>query len=94
MPNRELLKQLEIEKQRRGINRSAGSAPGDFESTGPGLREHRLAWEYELEAYRAQQKKIRWLTVGALCGVLSLILELVLHWQDIAVLIPLAAAGT
>lgn len=83
MPNKELLKQLEIEKQRRGINRSSTATAADPEIRDLLASEHRYAWEYELEAYRAQKKKIRWLAAGALCGVLSLVLEIGLHWGNI-----------
>ncbi len=86
MPHKELLKQLEIEKQRRGIS----SGTGDY-SNGKGLpsKEHRFAWEYELEAYRAQKNKIKWLAAGAFCGVLSLMLEIILHWEGLKGLIGL-----
>lgn len=80
MPHKELLKQLEIEKQRRGI----GSGTGDYGNMkGLPSKEHRFAWEYELEAYRAQKKKIKWLAAGATCGVLSLVLEIAFHWGTI-----------
>ncbi len=87
MPNKELLKQLEIEKQRRGI--SSGNIGGNDYSNVRSMqsKDHRYAWEYELEAYRAQQKKTRWLAMGALCGILSLVLEVVFHWGDIAGLV-------
>ncbi len=83
MPNKELLKQLEIEKQRRGITRGNAVAAPEPEIRDMLSSEHRYAWEYEMEAYRAQKKKIRWLTAGALCGVLSLVLEIGLHWGEI-----------
>ncbi len=84
MPNKELLRQLELEKKRRGINRSVGdSAPDAAAYSGP-ERDSRFAWELELEAYRAQKKRNRWLAAGALCGVLSLVLELMMHWQTLA----------
>lgn len=84
MPHRELLKQLEIEKQRRGM--SAG--PGDYAHVKGTLSpDQRFAWEYELEAYRAQKKKMKWLAAGALCGILSLLLEIALHWGSLVSLV-------
>lgn len=85
MPNKELLRQLELEKKRRGINRSVGDSTSEAAafSTGDRDRDSRYAWELELEAYRAQKKRNRWLAAGALCGVLSLVLELVMHWQSL-----------
>lgn len=84
MSNKELLKQLEMEKQRRGMSRAKPMAePVEHK---PYSSEHRYAWEYELEAYRSQKRKMRWLTAGALCGVLSLALELGFHWSSIAAL--------
>lgn len=83
MPNRELLKQLELEKQRRGMNRTAGGAVQGPLSAYSANGEGRYAWEYELEAYRAQQKKMKWMMVGALCGVFSIVLEMIFHWTDV-----------
>lgn len=83
MPNKELLKQLEIEKQRRGIGRGSSGMAADPDIQNLQGSEHRYAWEYELEAYRSQKKKIKWLTVGAVCGVLSLVLEIAFHWSVI-----------
>lgn len=88
MPNRELLKQLEMERQRRGITRSGGGAiESEMQAQFP--REQRYAWEYELEAYRTQQKRTKWLVAGALCGVLSLVLEVAFHWETVMNLLRL-----
>jgi len=83
MSNRELLKQLELEKQRRANNRVNSGMAVESDNRGSLSSEHRYAWEYELEAYRAQRQKGKWLVAGALCGFLSLILEVVFHWSTI-----------
>lgn len=85
MPNKELLRQLEIEKQRRSNNRTTSGATEQEMHNLLG-REHKYAYEYELEAYRSQQKKAKWLMGGAICGVISLVLEVVFHWGDVAAL--------
>ncbi len=79
----ELLKQLEIEKQRRGIGRGTASMVADPEVQSLLTSEHRYAWEYELDAYRSQQKAFKWLVLGAICGALSLVLEVGFHWGSI-----------
>lgn len=83
MSNKELLKQLELEKQRRANNRANSGMIAESDNRGSLSSENRYAWEYELEAYRAQRQKSKWLVAGALCGVLSLILEVVFHWGTI-----------
>jgi len=43
----------------------------------------RFAWEYEIEVYKEQKKKEKFFTIGAWCGILSLILTLVVHYKDL-----------
>ncbi len=75
-----------MEKQRRGM--SSGKSNGIVDTVGSDLHssEHRYAWEYELEAYRSQKKRAKWLAIGAFCGVLSLVIEVGLHWNSVAAL--------
>lgn len=83
MPNKELLKQLEIEKQKRGMSRSHSGMANEPDLLNAQGSEHRYAWEYELEAYRSQKRTIKWLAIGALCGVTSLVLEIAFHWSTL-----------
>lgn len=43
----------------------------------------KYAWEYEIESYRKFKNQMRFLLFGAVCGVLSLILTIGFHFNEI-----------
>ena len=43
----------------------------------------KYAWEYEIENYRKFRNQMRFILFGAICGILSLVLTLVLHFNQI-----------
>ncbi len=47
----------------------------------------KYAWEYEVEMYRQQKRKDRFYLIGAVCGILSLMLNLMANGQFILDLI-------
>jgi hypothetical protein len=89
---------LEFEKQKEAILKQARSVTQSPERAEAELlrRVDRLtedayvdgntqkyAWEYELENYRKARIKEHFYTLGAICGILALILVLVLHFGNI-----------
>lgn len=43
----------------------------------------KYAWEYEIENYRKFRNQMRFILFGAVCGILSLILTIGLHFNQI-----------
>lgn len=41
------------------------------------------AWYYEIQNYRSQKKRERFYLIGAICGILSLVLTIVLNFNII-----------
>ncbi len=82
--NKALLEQLEFEKSKRKIIEKAAVNKSVPEETPSEVMEgHKYAWEYELEQYRKTKIKERFYMIGAVCGILSLGLNLVIHFQTI-----------
>jgi len=82
--NKAILEQLEFEKNKREIIRSAGQTKENFSS--PELSkepDQKYAWEYELERYRKEKTMNRFNFIGAICGILSLIITVWFHFYDI-----------
>lgn len=62
----------ELKQNREAILRAHGSQAGD-------QKDRRFAWQIELEDYRRRKKWERFYRIGAVCGILSLLLQLYLH---------------
>lgn len=83
MAHEELLKQLAMERQKRGISKESNVRQLRPQSAISNTSEHRYAWEYEVEAYRKQLRRQKWYALGTFCGIASLILEFIFHWVQI-----------
>ncbi len=106
--SRELLEQIEFEKNKREIlkqntqaqnmKQPKGSEHSKMKETQYSNKSHnkatrepniqiesatKYAWEYEIENYRKFKNQMRFLLFGAICGVLSLILTIGLHFNQI-----------
>lgn len=74
------MKHSEFERNRQEIlknaqlNRSKKSNSGD------------RVWSYEIEKYRRQKKRERFFFIGGLSGIISLILTITLHYEEIVAL--------
>lgn len=78
----EILEALELEKSKREILKL------NQKKTPPSLNQsheekRQFAWEIELEQYRKQKNKEKFWTIGAICGVLALILQIMLNYEQI-----------
>lgn len=87
MAHEEILKQLAIERQKRNSSNSVEGLSEKWPNPLNADSEHRYAWEYELEAYRKQQRKLKWYGIGALCGIISLLIELGVHGPKLYALV-------
>lgn len=76
---------LELQKNRLEILKMSGKSPMIHMPENPG--DNLYAWEYELEMYQKQKRKERFYSIGAWCGIISLILILVFHLQEILTLV-------
>jgi len=75
MAQKDLLRQLELEKQKREMARKASEPEQPLKSRiGGDLQQ---AWELELSEYQKQRKKQQFYAFGAWCGILALLIEIV-----------------
>ncbi|MGX8797489.1 hypothetical protein ACR6HW_15665 [Fusibacter sp. JL298sf-3] len=82
----EVLKALELEKSKREILKQAQKRSEEWSKAcaeDPIVDAHKYAWEYEIEQYRKEKIRARFWTIGAVCGIVALILQLVLNYQSI-----------
>lgn len=91
MSNKKILEALEFEKSKRDILR-ANQSSNNLKKNNNEIIEHqdltlggqrKYAWEYELEFYRKMRSKERFYLIGAVCGIIALILTLVINHQEI-----------
>lgn len=88
MAQKDLLRQLELEKQKREMARRGSVDPVPAQTqTRRNAEGQQQAWELELEAYREQKKRERFFWFGAVCGVLSMVAELAFHGPAVMMLI-------
>lgn len=80
--SKELLEELEFEKNKRAILKHTQKFK-NTEAHTPIRQEEakKYAWEYELENYRKSRIMDKFHTVGAICGIGSLILTIWLNWD-------------
>lgn len=71
--------ELELQRNRLEILKMSGKAPMTHNADTPD--ENLYLWQYELEFYKQLRRRERWYALGAVCGVLSLILTILFHWQ-------------
>lgn len=70
------IKDLEFEKNRMEIlKRSGKSVKVNLGDNG------KKAWEYEIEEYKRKKKMERFYLFGAICGILSLVLNILLNFD-------------
>lgn len=82
----EVLKALELEKSKREIIKQAQRRSEEWAeecAKTPIVDDRKYAWEIELENYRKQKAKEKFWMLGALCGILSLILTIAFHFSEI-----------
>lgn len=91
MNNKKILEELAFEKSKRDILKANQNA-SDLKKKNSDVVENqdltlggqrKYAWEYELEFYRKMRSKERFYFVGAICGILALVLTLGLHYREI-----------
>lgn len=73
--------EIELQQNRLEILKMSGKAPMIHMPENPG--DNLYAWEYELDMYKKQKRKERFFYFGACCGIASLILVILLHYQTI-----------
>lgn len=73
--------ELELQKNRLEILKMSGKQEMMHQPEDPASNLY--AWEYELEFYQRLKKRERFYAFGGVCGILSLILVLVLHFEEI-----------
>lgn len=78
--NKAVLQELEFEKNKREIlkqNSTVATEKVKMDST------RKYAWELELEQYKKQKRLARFHTFGAILGILSFVLTLILNYSKI-----------
>jgi hypothetical protein len=80
--SKQLLEELEFEKNKREILKHTQKVKNN-ETHMPLNREEtkKYAWEYELENYRKSRIMDKFHTVGAISGIVALILTIWLNWD-------------
>lgn len=76
--------ELELQKNRLEILKMSGRQEMIHQPEDPASNLY--AWEYELEFYKGLKKREKFYAFGGFCGILSLIIVVVLHYQDIILL--------
>ena len=69
---------IEFEKNRQEILKNAKIKNNNSVNSS---KEH--LWKYEIEKYRKQKKKEFFYSIGAVAGIISLLLTLALHYYEI-----------
>ena len=83
MKNR-ISEDLEFEKNRMELLKKINPSiveerkESDYSEEGESRKK---AWEYELDEYKKRKSKEKFLIFGALCGVLSLIINLIINYN-------------
>lgn len=70
-------KELEFEKSRMEILKLSGKNIKQNISVG-----HKKAWEYEFEELKKRKRMEKFYLFGSVCGVISLILTLILNFDN------------
>lgn len=73
--------ELELQKNRLEILKLSGKPEHLYQAITPD--DNKQLWEYELEHYKSGKRKERFYVFGALCGIASLILTVLLHLEAI-----------
>jgi len=89
------MKDQEFEKNREEFLKRAGMYPQHDKSSNIKtskktiyeLDSQKYAWEYELAAHRRRQLKDRFYALGAMCGILSLVLTCIFNIDKIKIFI-------
>ncbi len=80
--SKQLLEELEFEKNKREIlKRTQKSKVAEIHSPIKQEETKKYAWEYELENYRKSRIMDKFHTIGAICGIVALILTLWVNWD-------------
>jgi len=80
--SKELLEELEFEKNKRDIlKRSLPIKNGQDYMPTKQEETKKYAWEYELENYRKSKIMEKFHTIGAICGIIALLLTLIINWD-------------
>lgn len=93
--NKKILEELEFEKNKREILKRSKVSNSQskrvplmqnedelIKSDGEGETK-KYAWEYELENYRKSKAMDKFHTLGAICGILALIMTLLINWNTL-----------
>ena len=94
--SREILEQLEFEKNKREILKQKGHIKSDPQvksdiqqkNTAPRIQIEnatKYAWEYEIESYRKFKIQMKFLTFGAVCGMIALFMTIGFHFDEIRI---------
>lgn len=78
--SKEILEQLEFEKNKRNILKQINESKTE-QLTNKTHSDQKYAWEYELEFYRRSKRKERFYTFGAICGILALAINIVFNFN-------------
>ncbi len=79
--SKEILDQLEFEKNKRKILSQTNAIKKPVESGKDSSNKY--AWEYELEFYRQSKRRDKFYAFGAICGILALIITLIFNGNEI-----------
>lgn len=77
--SKKTIEELEFERNRMAILKNNGA----LDSAKATISQHKQPWEYEIEEYRKNKKMNRFYLFGAICGVLSLVLNVIFNYQTI-----------
>lgn len=78
--SKELLDELAFEKNKREILKQNRQAKEDSQPMKLYSKENRYAWEIELENYRKSKLKERFYLFGAICGIISLVWNILMQF--------------
>ena len=81
--SKEILDQLQFEKNKREILKQNSSSQAKPKIQFEDHESKKYAWEYELERYKKDKLKSRFYMFGSICGILALILTIIFNWEHI-----------
>ncbi len=76
--------ELELQKNRLEILKLTGKP--EHMAMAQNTDDNVYLWQYELEHYKRSKKKDRFYIFGALCGILSLIVTVILNFSELLAL--------